>query len=372
MIVIDADAHVMESEQTWAYLEPEFYARRPVVVTLPEDTSLGVFNAAWLIDEQIQVFGASPAVGTRSLRKSYSLDSQNLWGTDARLQDMDQRKTDYQVVHPTFALLNLCEDVVLETALMRSYNTFMAEKYKESGGRLLYAAMVPFRSPELAVKEIQRVVAMGGAVAIYVRGLEWDRPLHDRLFYPIYEEAQRHDLAISVHVGSGSPKMRSVFSSQERIRGEEPFWPGGMKRLIGPMTVQFGFYSLAETSLSIDFPKLRWGFLEATGSEWLLGAVGALERAGKGHSRRLFDEGRIFVSVEPSEDFAYMANRFGSDFMVFGSDMPHQDEAAHGNLVEEFSAPAEKLGDEFKQKLFWRNAARLYAFTPKSFVPNPA
>lgn len=369
MIVIDADAHVMESEQTWAYLEPEYHARRPVVVTLPEDTSLGVFNAAWLIDEKINVFGASPAVGTRSLKKRYSLDSQNLWNAEARLQDMNQRQTDYQVIHPTFGLLNLCEDVELEAALMRSYNTFLAKQYQESGGRLLYAAMVPFRSPELAVKEIQRVAELGGAVAVYVRGLEWDRPLHDRSFYPIYEEAQRHNLAISVHVGSGSPGMRNLFSTQARLRGEEPFWPGGMKRLIGPVTVQFGFYSLAESTLAVDFPNLRWGFLEATGSEWLLGAVGALERAHKGHSRRLFDEGRIFVSVEPNEDLGYMANRFGSDFMVFGSDMPHQDEAAHSNLVDEFGPPADKLGQEFKEKLFWRNAARLYNFVPQKFAP---
>lgn len=372
MIVIDADAHVMECEETWSFLDPAFHARRPVVVTFPEDTSLGVFNAAWLIDEKVRLFGASPTAGTRSLRKKYNLDSQHLTKPEERLKDMDRRRTDYQVIHTTFALLNLCEDVDLEAALMRSYNSFMAQKCKESGGRLRYSALVPFRDPQAAVQEIRRVKELGGAVAVFMRGIEWDRPVNDPLHFPIYEEAQRQNLAMAVHVGSGSPGLRHLFDTQKRIPGEEPFWPGGMKRLIGPMSVQFGFYSLAESTVATDFPNLRWAFLEATGSEWLLGAVGALERASKGHARRLFDEGRVFVGCEPSEDLAYVANRFGSDFLVVGSDMPHQDEAAHEDLVSEFETRREDLGSAFMDKLFCQNAARLYALDPKPMVRKPA
>ncbi len=368
MIVIDADAHVMESEDTWAHLEQAFHARRPVVVTFPEDTSLGVFNAAWLIDEKVRLFGASPTSGTRSLRKKYNIASQHLSDPRERLLDMDRRHLDYQVIHPTFALLNIVEDVALEAALMRSYNTYLAEKCNASGGRLFYNALVPFRDPAAAVREIRRVKEMGSAVAVFMRGVEWDRPVADPMYFPIYEEAERQGLAMAVHVGSGSPGMRDVFGHLKRVPGEEPFWPAMMKRLVGPISVQFGFYSVAESTIPSDFPKLRWAFLEATGCEWLMGAVGSLQRAGKKNARRLFDDGRCFVGCEPSEDLAYVTNRMGSQCVIVGSDMPHQDEAAHDDLVGEFEERRADLGDAFMQALFCDNAARLYGITPRSML----
>lgn len=359
MFVIDADAHVMEDEAAWAFLEPEYHARRPVPVILPEDTSLTVFNAAWLIDEKVRLFGASPPVGTRSLAKKYSLESQTLSNVQARLDDMDRRRTDVQVVHTTFGLLNLCEDVELEGALMRSFNKFMAGRCKASGGRLRYDALVPFRDPAAAVRELRRAVADGGVAGVFMRGIEWDRPVGDPYFYPIYEEAQRLDLPICVHIGSGAPQMRAIFENQKRLPGEEPFWPPRVKRLLGPLTVQFGFYSLCETPTATEFPNLRWAFLETMGVEWALGAVGALDRAGKTNARRLLDEGRVFVCAEPSEDLAYVANRLGDDFLVVGSDMPHQDDAAHDNIVEEFEARTD-LSPALLEKLLSTNAARLY------------
>ena len=45
MKVIDADAHVEESVHTWEYLDPQFYPRRPIPITLPRDTSWGKWNA---------------------------------------------------------------------------------------------------------------------------------------------------------------------------------------------------------------------------------------------------------------------------------------------------------------------------------------
>lgn len=364
MFTIDADAHVMEDEAAWAHLDPAFHLRRPVAIRLPEDTSLTVFNAAWLIDEKVRLFGASPPIGARTLAKKYSLESQTLSSVAARLADMDKRRTSVQVVHTTFALLNLCEDVELEGALMRSFNTYMASRCRESGGRLRYDALVPFRDPPAAVRELRRAHEQGGVAGVFMRGIEWDRPLGDPYFYPIYEEAQRLDVPVCVHIGSGAPRMREIFETQKRIPGEEPFWPPRVKRLLGPITVQFGFYSLCETPTAIDFPNLRWTFLESAGVEWMLGAVGALERAGKKNARRLLDEGRVFVVAEPSEDLAYVANRLGGDFMVVGSDMPHQDEAAHESVMDEFESRKD-LPPALMEKLLWRNASRLYRINPE-------
>jgi hypothetical protein len=47
MNVVDCDAHVEESVETWSYLEPEFYLLRPLPVLFPEDTTL-FHNAGWI------------------------------------------------------------------------------------------------------------------------------------------------------------------------------------------------------------------------------------------------------------------------------------------------------------------------------------
>jgi hypothetical protein len=40
-LVIDADAHLLESERTWDCLEPSDRKYRPVPVTVPADPSIG-------------------------------------------------------------------------------------------------------------------------------------------------------------------------------------------------------------------------------------------------------------------------------------------------------------------------------------------
>ena len=49
-MIIDADAHVEESEAMFQCLEREFYPRRPLAVSLAPDTVFGKYNAVWLID----------------------------------------------------------------------------------------------------------------------------------------------------------------------------------------------------------------------------------------------------------------------------------------------------------------------------------
>ena len=51
--VIDADTHVAEPLEMWDHLDPEWYARRPIVVEVPNDTLYIVSNHMWLIDGSI-------------------------------------------------------------------------------------------------------------------------------------------------------------------------------------------------------------------------------------------------------------------------------------------------------------------------------
>ncbi len=363
MTLIDADAHVIECEETWSHLDSAFHARRPLPITVPEDTGFMGWNAFWLIDRKVRHFGATPATGTIAKAKSFSVACQHITDVGERIATMDRLNIDVQVVHPSFCLSTMTEDAELEAALMRSYNTFMAEKCGQSNGRLVFNAVVPFRSPGAAVEEIRRLESAGGMISVLARGIEWDKPLDHPDFLPIYHEAERQTLPMVVHLGPGCPAISTMFDGHPRPAAEtRTFFPPRARRLVSTLTVQYGFYSLVESSLIDDFPNLKWVFLEGGGSEWVVAAVSAIERAGK-PARRYFDDGRIFIGCEPDEDINYVAGKLGADCLLVASDLPHFDEAAHDDVAEEFVARGD-LAPALLDKLFRDNAMRAFAIAP--------
>ena len=255
----------------------------------------------------------------------------------------------------------LAENVELEAALAQSYNQFMATQCGESGGRIFYVAIVPWRRPDLAVQEIRRVKALGSAVGIFARGLEWDRPLTHPEHWPIYQEAERQDLPITVHVGNGSsPTITRMLEGVPRPYFNEfpQIHPLGTGIVSGPY-VLYAFTQILGSQLLDDFPKLRVGFLEA-GIEWttrLVKALGAKQRA---KVDRWLAE-RVFVSCALDDDLPYVASKLGDAFIVTATDFPHgdafrQDQLAQGLIKRgDLSAPT-------IEKILSKNPQRLYHF----------
>jgi predicted TIM-barrel fold metal-dependent hydrolase len=355
--VIDADAHVEESAETWQFLDPSFFPRRPVAVALPPDTSFNEHNAVWIVDNKLRQSAANPTIMARAQKKAISIPSQELTDVAARLADLDRFDIEKQVIYPSAWIGCLAEDVELEAALAKSYNQFMARQCGRSGGRLYYAAVLPFRRPEAAVEEIRRVARMGGAVSIFMRGLEWDLPINHPSFRPIFAEAEREQFAIAVHLGFGSPTISRMFEGMPRIKGELPFVPPSGGRLASGLLIQFAFHNLIKDRLIEEYPGLRWVFLEG-GSEWLIPAIRALDRSGF-DCRKYFAEGRIFASCEPDEDLPYVASKLGEDCLVVASDMPHSDDFHHDRPEQTFRERG-GLSESLLRKMLRENAARLY------------
>jgi predicted TIM-barrel fold metal-dependent hydrolase len=357
--MIDADAHVEESAATWQEIEPAFQSRKPIPVTLPTDTFMGGFNAAWVIDGQMRYVGATPTSGANAQKKPISIGAQELSDVAARLRDMDRFGIHKQVIYPTVWLVCLAEERGLEAALARAYNSYMAKQCKQSGGRLYYSAVIPFRDPPAAVEEIRRVKQMGGAVSIFVRGIEWDMPLSHPSFYPIYEEAQRQDLVISVHLGFGSPVINRMFEDIPRRREDQrfPFVPPRSLPLLR-MMIPYGFETVVTAGLPDEFPKLRWAFLEAA-SAWIISSLACLKGPARKNGRKYVDEGKIFVTCEPDEDLPYLVGQLGPDFLVMASDYPHEDDFRHDDFGAGLSE--HNLGDVVVEKILSGNPARLYS-----------
>lgn len=363
MSIIDADSHVIESQETWQYLDPKFARRRPVPVAVPADTSFLDWNTFWIIDRQVRHFGATPIEGNvMAGRKSYSPDVQQITDVKARLAAMDRMGVAKQLVHPSFTLSTLTEDPELEAALFQSYNTFMSKACAESGGRIFFNAVVPYRRPELAVAELRRLDRMPGMASVLVRGLEWDKPVDDPSHYPIFAEAERLGLPMVVHLGLGSPSMYRMFDGMAHpVAEKKTFYPARSRRLLSTLTVQYAFYNLMESTLIDDFPKLKWVFLEGGGCTWMVGAVRTIARSGKPHVLDHFEAGRVLVGCEPDDDIPYAAGVLGEHALLVSSDMPHFDEAAHDSIAEEYEERGD-LSPELLKKMFTQNAERVFDF----------
>jgi predicted TIM-barrel fold metal-dependent hydrolase len=361
MRVIDCDAHVEESVETWQYLDPEFHLRRPIPVVFPEDTCFGSHNAGWVIDYKLRFFASNPTSMKRARDKDVPIPVQELRDVKQRLACMDELGIDKQVVFPSLWLGCLAENVELEAALARSYNKFMAAQCAQSGGRIWYVAIVPWRRPDLAVQEIRRAKAQGGVAGIFARGLEWDKPLTHPDFWPVYEAAERQDLPVTVHVGNGSsPAISRMFEGVPRPYFNEfpqihPLGSG----LVSLPYVLYAFQQILGSKLLDDFPKLRVGFLEA-GTEWTARLIKGLRARNAAKLDRWLSQ-QVFVSCAMDDDLPYVIGKAGDDFLVTATDFPHGDAFRQDQLANGLKRRGD-LSDRTMEKILAENPLRLYHF----------
>jgi len=375
MAIIDADGHIAEPEAMFAELPKEFHGRRPIAVFLPRDTVRGDFNGCWIIEGK-----TFPTIGVRgrttfsmpgderSKVSDASLESQTLAEVRKRLADLDRFEIETQVVFPTMFLVSAAEDVKLEGALFQAYNSYLGRASAESKGRLRWVALIPFRDPEAAIKEMRRASDLGAA-GIFTMGMVWDRTLDDPGFFSIYEEAQNLGLPICVHLGWATPPVTNLFSD------------GRAFFCSATIPVIWGFVSIMSSGLLTRFPKLRVGFLE-TGSMWVPYAIQQLRRRVKPQSvirgpagrplaasgvdlqyyrdpEEFFRSGRAFVNCEGDEDFRFLLEHLGEDALMCSSDFPHGDASAEETFVSNWRR-RDDVPERVKKKLLGDNAAHFF------------
>src|SRR5207248_250131 len=108
---------------------------------------------------------------------------------------------DVQMLYTSWWLLYPTWSPAAEAALHRSYNRWMADRIPAAGGRLRWAAMVPVRTMDRALEELE-FAREHGASSAFLLGQNHGMSLANPTMFPLYEKAQELDLAITVHVGS--------------------------------------------------------------------------------------------------------------------------------------------------------------------------
>ena len=356
MPIIDADAHVVEIDETWEYLAPSEREYKPGVVY--ERLENGETLKYWVIGDN-KIGTPWPGGGTRSdaitgtfignvpldVKAKYMLD------VDARVAHMDELGTDTQVLYPTMWVHPLTDRPAVETALCRSYNRWMADIHSQGNGRFRWVAVVPMSDIPEARREI-RIARDHGAVAVNITGLDYrNRLINDPDFFPLYEEASDLDMPVCIHSGTNSPDM-------DRIWGR-PLCGYQRNKFIGLAA----FHLLIMSNLPDRFPKLRWGIIELSAG-WLPYLINDLrrrvERRDIKFKERILADNNIWVACQMNDDLEHIIKYVGDDRLVMGTDYGHADSSTEIHALQ-LLQQHEFLSPESVSRILYDNPVGLYA-----------
>ncbi len=342
MLTIDADAHVIENEVTWDYLEGPDRRFRPVPVSA--DMPSGARQNFWLIDGRL--IGGRDNVGAETPR-----EAREMTDIDRRLRHMDEIGTGVQVLYPTVLLRPFTERPDVELALCRAYNRWLADIRTKAPDRLRWAVQLPVLSMEASLEEL-RWARENGACAVSLRGVETRQPLHHPYFFPLYEEAQRLDIAIGIHAGVGSFSVLDTFGTDNTFTTAK-------------LTVVGAFHALVMHGIPERFPQLRIGAIEVT-AQWLPYVLHDMRLRFKKQGRRLDDDvlrtHRLFVACQTDDDLPYVLRYGAEDNLMIGSDYGHADNASELLALEGIRDKGE-IAPAVIDKILARNPARFYGLT---------
>ena len=353
---VDADAHVLESEQTWEFLAPEDKKYRPRLFASSDDTT----QRYWVIDGKIcglrlQTLSEQQvqALSERSGRElATARESRQLEDVGLRLAHMDQLGIDIQVLHNTLWIRNVTQRPEVDVALTRAWNHWMADAWKKGGGRLRWTSILPLTDLPAAI-DLMRFAKDNGAVGAVMKPFEGSRFMLDPYYYPYYEAAEKLDLSITIHIANASDQLMDAITT--------PYDPsGGMPQFRMP-TIH-ACHGLLLSEVPSLFPKLRWGFIESS-AQWVPWIMHETRRRARQNGKQLpanpFKEYNIYVSAQTDDDFPYVFSYIGDENIVIGTDYGHTDTSSEVDAIEVFRN-LDTIGEEQKRKVLVDNAVALY------------
>ena len=344
---IDADAHVDECAATWDFVAPSDWMYKPVYLEPPEGgyrTGDTRPHPLWLIGGNVRLkrYRDDQLTGTTEALRE-------LKDVQGRLRHLDELGIDVQIIYPTAFIHAVTTQPEEELAIHGAYNRWLADRTADTNGRLRWAYVPPILSMDKAVAELEWAKE-NGACAVMKKGVEYDRPPHDPSFFPLYAEAERLDLPICFHQGTGS-----------LMPNAGPTVGASMARL----TILAAFSSLAENHIPQKFPGLRWGFIEA-GASWIpyllkeLGMRGNRDKVSFDFDTEFLRENHFYVTCDTEDNIRTLVTNYGAeDYLMIGTDYSHQDPSAElraNDVIMEM----EGLSATVATKITSENARRLY------------
>lgn len=244
-------------------------------------------------------------------------------------------------------------------AVASAVNDWQIEHWLEPEPRLRGSLVVPVQDPELARTEIDRVGGHPGFVQVHL-------PVHSealygtRRYYPIYDAAVHHDLAIGIAFG-GNPGNAPTAVGWPTFYIEEYV---GMSHIF-----QSQLISLVTGGIFDRYPSLRVALIES-GVTWLPSLMWRLDKEWKGLRREVPWVRRLpseyirehvrlttwpFDAPASGDHVQEIIEQLGSDdLLMYSSDVPHR----HDNRAEDDFLV--DLPEELTRKIRSENARAFY------------
>lgn len=360
--IIDADGHMIEPADMWQrHVEESYRHRAPM--RIKDQYGMVRFVIEDRLVPKPEGYGAGSRYVKAILRHPESgKPVEGAFDPKERLKDMDEEGVDVAVLYGTDGLLILAaQDPALATALAIGFNNWLESFCRTDPQRLKGAAVLPLQDVGEAVKELRRAVGelgmVAGVIPYHTKGKDLSHPD----FYPLWDEAQRLDVAITVHAGSNLPHPGQ----------NDLFWNSFFMThaLCHPFSQMVACLSMVGGGVLELFPRLRVAFLEA-GCGW---APYLLERMDEHYekfpreeapllkkrpSEYVREHGVYFACAPEEETLPYVAEFVGAEHVVFATDYPHFD-APFPHSVK-MVAERGGLSEETKKKVLGGNALKLY------------
>ncbi len=350
MGAIDADAHVIETVQTWNYLDENDRRFTPQLMSQTSGAALlsneGIaVRDFWVIEGRAH--GKDRNVGTDTPQ-----ESREMLSVDARLAHMDNLGIEIQVLYPTLFLRPIVQEAEREQALCKSYNRWMADLWGQGKGRLRWVAKPPLRLLEktgAAVKDELAQARDNGACGIFMRGLECERALGSPYFYPLWEMSGDLDLPVCIHSANGSFVHHDFFADDTTFTKFK-------------LAVVGACHTLIEKEIPKKFPKVRWGFLEVS-AQWvpyvLNDLADRLRRQGRTLPTGALAANNMWVACENTDDLTYILSQTGEDHLMIGTDYGHHDPSSELNAIN-LLRNDKRLTSEVVRKILESNPRNFY------------
>ncbi len=324
MGAIDADAHVIETVQTWSYLDSSDRCFTPQLMVQTSGADLLSNEGAavrdfWVIEGRAH--GKDRNVGTNT-----SQESREMLSVAARLAHMDKLGIEIQVLYPTLFLRPIVQEAERERALCQSYNRWMGDLWRQGNGRLRWVAKPPLRLLEKAASTVRHELIWAkdnGACGIFMRGLECERSLGHPYFHPLWQIATDLDLPVRVHSANGSFLHHDFFADDTTFTKFK-------------LAVVGACHTLIEKELPGKFPKVRWGFVEVS-AQWVPYVLNDLadryRRQGKTFPGDALAANNMWVACENTDDLPYVLAHAGENSLMIGTDYGHHDPSTELDAV---------------------------------------
>jgi len=371
--LISVDDHVQEHPSVWT--DRLSSARWGDRIPHVEHRSGG--SGRWLVDGRpapLQGVAVAAAAMPERTREPQRWDEVPTVAYDptARLQAMDSDGVAYSVLYPTVAGLageafGRITDPELELACVAAYNDWLIDEWVSASDRFVPQCIVPLYPVEAIVAEIRRAVGRGHrgvifpAIPMHLR----DVPHINEVEYdPVWATCQELRVPLCMHSGATPQVQYPVHDQLSLTCGQ------ALRAVTGPASTVFGLTNLLLSRILMRFEELNVILAESALGWSAFYLEYADHQFEQDHVR---EEG---YPLKPSELFrrqCYItawydsveapARYVGADNILWSTNFPLAT-STWPTTQETIARCFVGVSKEDRERVLWRNAARLYHLNP--------